>query len=87
MCVCVCAHGLTADCGVLLDVLPAQVDVFDQALASVSPALLHRVFGAQSEHRQVLQRQPQPTQALVQLLSKSLAHLVTLILRTETVTK
>lgn len=81
MCVC---HDLTADCGVLLDVLPAQVDVFDEALASVSPALLHRVFGAQREHGQVLQRQPQPTQTLVQLLSKSLTHLVTLVLRTET---
>lgn len=78
-----CVRGLTADCGVLLDVLPAQVDVFDQALASVSPALLHRVFGAQSEHRHVLQRQPQPAQGFVQLLSESLAHLVTLILRTE----
>lgn len=53
-----CLHGLTTDCGMLLDVLPAQVDVFDQALASVSPALLHRVFGAQSEHCQVLQGQP-----------------------------
>lgn len=68
----------------LLDVFPAQVDVFDQALASVSPALLHRVFGAQGEHCQVLQRQPQPTQGFVQLLSESLTHLVTLILRTET---
>lgn len=78
-----CVHGLTADCGVLLDVLPAQVDVFDQALASVSSALLHRVLSAKCEHRQVFQRQPQPAQAFVQLLSEGLTHLVTLVLRTE----
>lgn len=78
-------HGLTADRSMLLDVLPAQVDVFDQALASMSPALLHGIFGAQSEHCQVLQGQPQPTQAFVQLLSESLTHLVTLILKTQMV--
>ena len=47
----------------------------------MSPPLLHWVFGTQGKHGQVLQRQPQPTQAFVELLSKCLAHLVAFILQ------
>lgn len=72
---------LTTDCCMLFQVFPAQVDVFDQALAGVRPALLHRVFGTQREHGQVLQRQTQSAQTFVQLLGEGLSHLVALVLR------
>lgn len=65
----------------LFQVLPAQVDVFDQALTGVRPALLHRVFGTQREHGQVLERQTQSAQAFVQLLGEGLSHLIALVLR------
>lgn len=71
----------TADGGVLFEVLSAYVDVFHQALASVSPPLLHRVLGTQSEHRHVFQRQTEAAQAPVELLGKTLSHLVALILQ------
>lgn len=71
---------LTADGGVLLEVLSAYVDVLHQALASVSPPLLDGVLGTQSEHGHVLQRQAEATQAAVKLLGETLSDLVALVL-------
>lgn len=73
----------TADGSVLFEVLPAYVDVFHQALASVSPPLLDGVLGTQSEHCDVLQRQTEAAQAPVELLGKTLSHLVALILESK----
>lgn len=73
----------TADSGMLFEVLPAYVDVFHQALASVSPPLLNRVLGTQSEHCHVFQRQTEAAQAPVELLGKTLSHLVALILESK----
>lgn len=70
----------TADGGVLFEVLSANVDVFHQTLASVGPPLLDGVLGTQSEHCHVLQRQAQAAQASVELLGKTLSHLVALVL-------
>lgn len=47
-------HFFTADGSVLFEVLSAYVDVFHQALASVSPPLLNGVLGTQSEYCHVL---------------------------------
>lgn len=73
----------TADGSVLFEVLSPYVDVFHQALASVSPPLLHGVLGTQREHSDVLQRQAQAAQAPVELLGKTLTHLVALILESK----
>lgn len=70
----------TAEGGVLLQVLSADVDVLHQALAGVGPPLLHGVLGTQSEHGHVLQGQTQAAQAPVELLGETLAHLVALVL-------
>lgn len=64
----------------LLEVLPADVDVFHQTLASVCPPLLNGVLGAQSEHGHVLEGQAEATQTPVELLGKTLSHLVALVL-------
>lgn len=64
----------------LFEVLSAYVDVFHQALASVSPPLLNGVLGTQSEHCHVFQRQAEAAQASMELLGKTLSHLVALIL-------
>lgn len=74
----------TADGRVLFEVLSAYVDVFHQALASVSPPLLHRVLGTQGKHCHVFQRQTETAQAAVELLRKTLSHLVALILQSKT---
>ena len=73
----------TADGSVLFEVLSPYVDVFHKALASVSPPLLHGVLGTQREHSDVLQRQAQAAQAPVELLGKTLTHLVALILESK----
>lgn len=70
----------TTDGCVLFEVLSAYVDVFHQALASVSPPLLNGVLGTQSEHCHVFQRQAEAAQASMELLGKTLSHLVALIL-------
>ena len=67
----------------LFEVLSAYVDVFHQALPSVSPPLLHGVLGTQSEHCHVFQRQTEAAQASVKLLGITLSHLVTLVLQRE----
>ncbi len=72
---------LTADGGVLFEVLSAYVDVFHQALASVSPPLLNGVLCTQSKHCHVFQRQTEAAQASVELLRETLSHLVALILK------
>ncbi len=66
--------------GVLFDVLSADTDVLEQALSGMSTALFHWVFSAQCKYSHVLQRQQQLHQSHVHLLSKDLAHLITLIL-------
>lgn len=73
----------TTDGGVLFEVLSAYVDIFHQALASVSPPLLNRVLGTQSKNCHVFKRQTEATQAPVELLGKTLSHLVALILESE----
>lgn len=70
----------TTDGGVLFEVLSTNVDVFHQTLASVSPPLLNGVLGTQCEHCHVLQGQAEAAQASVELLGKTLSHLVALIL-------
>lgn len=72
----------TTEGRVLFEVLPANVDVFHQTLASVSPPLLHRVLGAQGKHGHVLRRQAEAAQASVELLGETLSHLVALVLQT-----
>lgn len=76
-----CRVKSTTDGGVLFEVLSADVDIFHQALARVSPPLLHGVLGAQSEHRHVLQRQTEAAKPPVELLGKTLSHLVALVLQ------
>ena len=71
----------TTDGSVLFEVLPANVDVFHQTLASVSPSLLNGVLGAQGEHCHVFQRQAEAAQAAVELLGKTVSHLVTFVLQ------
>lgn len=71
----------TTDGCMLFEVLSPYVDVFHQALASMSPPLLNRVLGTQREHCHVLQRQTEAAQATVELLGKTLPHLVALILQ------
>lgn len=68
----------------LFQVLSADVHIFHQTLASVRPPLLYGVLGTQSEHGHVFQRQTQATQTPVELLGKTLSHLVTLILDRKT---
>lgn len=68
----------------LLEVLSANVDIFHQALASVSPPLLHGVLGTQRKHGHVLQRQTEAAQAPVELLGITLSHLVALVLERDT---
>lgn len=65
----------------LFEILSAYVDIFHQALASVSPPLLHGIFGTQSEHRHVLQRQTEAAQTSMELLGETLPHLVALVLK------
>lgn len=73
----------TTDGSVLFEVLSAYVDVFHQALASVSPPLLNWVLGTQSKHCHVFQRQTEAAQAPVELLGETLSHLVALILESK----
>lgn len=65
----------------LFEVLSPYVDVFHQTLASVGSPLFHRILGTQSEHCHVFQRKTEAAQAAVKLLSKTLSHLVALILQ------
>lgn len=71
----------TTEGRVLFEVLPANVDVLHQTLASVSPPLLYGVLGAQGKHGHVLRRQAEAAQASVELLREALSHLVALVLQ------
>lgn len=64
----------------LFEVLSADVDIFHQTLSSMGPPFLYGVLGTQSEHGHVFERQTQATQTPVELLGKTLSHLVALIL-------
>lgn len=64
----------------LFEVLSADVDIFHQTLPSVCPPLLYGVLGTQSEHGHVFERQTEATQTPVELLGKTLSHLVALVL-------
>lgn len=64
----------------LFKVFSANIDVFHKTLAGVSPPLLYGVLGTQSENGHIFKRQTEAAQAPVELLGKTLSHLVTLIL-------
>lgn len=70
----------TADGSVLFEVLSPNVNILHQTLPSVGPPLLHRVLGTQCKDCHVLQRQAEAAQASVELLCKTLSHLVALVL-------
>lgn len=64
----------------MFNVLSADGNVFEEALAGMSAALLHWVLGTQGENSQVLEGQQQFDKSQVQLLSKDLTDLIALIL-------
>lgn len=71
---------LTLSKWVLFNVLSADGNVFEEALSGMSAALLHWVLGTQGKNSQVLEGQQQFDKSQVQLLSKDLTNLITLIL-------